>query len=236
MFNDKKILAIIPARGGSKRLPRKNIRPLAGKPLLAYSIEAARSSQYIDRIIVSTEDMEIANIAKKFGADVPALRPMELAEDATKSDDVLKYTAEYMESKENYIPDIIVLIQPTSPLVSAEDIDKTVETLIAGNSHSSLTVCEITERPEWMYRLNGNVASPYIQGEVPYRHQDMQKLYRTNGAVYCVKREILLKKGILVDKESLRVYIMPKERSVDIDDINDFNYAETLIENNKNTQ
>ncbi len=235
MFNDKKILAIITARGGSKRLPRKNIRPLAGKPLLAYSIEAARSSHYIDRIIVSTEDVEIADIAKKYGVDVPALRPTKLAEDATSSDAVLKYTVEYMESKENYIPDIIVLIQPTSPFVSADDIDKTIEMLIAGKSNSSLTACEITERPEWMYRLNGNIASPYIQGEVPYRRQDMQKLYRSNGAVYCVKREILLKKGILVDKENLRVYIMPKERSVDIDDINDFNYAEMLFKNNKNT-
>ena len=233
MFNDKKILAIIPARGGSKRLPRKNIRPLAGKPLLAYSIEAARSSQYIDRIIVSTEDMEIANIAKKFGADVPALRPMELAEDATKSDDVLKYTAEYMESKENYIPDIIVLIQPTSPLVSAEDIDKTVETLIAGNSHSSLTVCEITERPEWMYLLNNKKPMLFLnKSSLKARSQDLPELGIINGAVYVMTHNTIMKRNKIID-ENTSIYLMPRERTVDIDELFDFQLAEFLMKANK---
>src|SRR6266404_128898 len=126
MYKDKKILCIIPARGGSKRLPGKNIKPLNGKPLIGYAIEAAKGSKYIDKVIVSTDDEAIAAVSKEFGAEVPFMRPAELATDTAASIEVLRHAVAFIENLEEKV-DVIVLIQPTVPGVLAVDVDAAIE-------------------------------------------------------------------------------------------------------------
>ncbi len=231
MIKNKKIIAIIPARGGSKRVPRKNIKPLAGKPLIFYAINAALKSKYLDRVIVSTDDRKIAKVAEKFGAEIPFLRPKELATDRAKSIDVLKHAVRFLEEKENYKADIIVLVQPTTPLVLPEDIDKTIEKLIKARANSCVTMAEIGERPEWMYKIgkNGKAKLFWEQKIQKTRSQDLPKIFRLNGAVYAVKRDVLMKKNKILDNKNLTAIIMPRDRSIDIDEPVDFKIAEAIF-------
>jgi len=138
MYKDKKILALIPARGGSKGLPRKNIKPLLGKPLIAWTIEQSLASKYLDKVVVSTEDKEIAEISKKYGAEVPFIRPKELAKDDTPSIDVVLHAIDFLEKKELF--NIIVLLQPTSPLRTISDIDNSIEFLFSKNAQAIISV------------------------------------------------------------------------------------------------
>src|SRR3989344_1136699 len=190
-YKDKIILAVITARGGSKRLPRKNIKLLNGKPMIAYAIEAVKYSKYTDRLIVSTDDPEIANISRQYGAETPFIRPNELSDDTASSLTVLQHAVKWMEDKENFKPDIVVLIQPTSPLVLAEDVNETIEKMVDNDTNSCFSVCEITQRPEWMFIVDGDMARPYIKN-VPEiaRFQDFPPLFITNGAVYAMKTDI----------------------------------------------
>lgn len=225
-----KIIAVILARGGSKRVPRKNIKLLAGKPLIAYSIQAAVQSKYLDRVIVSTDDVEIADVAKQFGADVPFLRPDELANDTATSLIALQHAVKFIENNENDKFDLVVLIQATSPLILSEDVDKTIEKSIETNHNSCTTVCEISERPEWMYIIKNNHAQLLIQQkDQETRTQLLPKVYRLTGAVYVIKRDTLMEKGKILDNNDLSVVIIPKERSIDISDFHDFIIAEALI-------
>jgi len=225
-----KILAIIPARGGSKRLPGKNIKLLKGKPMIAYAILAALGSKFINRVLVSTDDQKIAELAKKFGAEVPFLRPAELATDKAKTVHVLKHAINYLEEQEKSTQDIIVLIQPTSPLILSEDIDYAITRQAQTKTVSCASACEVSERPEWMYLLDGDLASPFL----PIAEDSTEirkKIYRLNGAVYVTTRDSIMLKEEIINNKSLSVIIMPKERSVDIDDIVDFKLAEALLEN-----
>ena len=226
----QKVIAIIPARGGSKRLPRKNIRPLNGKPMIAYAIRAALGAKGVDRVIVSTDDKEIAAIAKKYGAEIPFLRPMELATDTATTVSVLQNAVNWLKEKVDYEVDIVILIQPTSPLVLPEDIDQAIEKLQATGANSCLSVCEIRERPEWMYEFVDGKVRPYLALETrEIRTQDLKKLYRINGAVYAIKKDFLMKNGRVIDDKSMEAIIMPPERSVDIDELQDFLLAEILM-------
>ncbi|MBC8555357.1 MAG: acylneuraminate cytidylyltransferase family protein, partial [Candidatus Brocadiales bacterium] len=146
MINNKRILAIIPARGGSKRLPRKNILDLAGKPPIAWSIEAALGSKYIDRVIVSTDDEEIAGISRKYGADVPFMRPNKLATDESSSVDVVLHVINTLKEKGRE-SEYIMLLQPTSPLRTMENIDEAVELLQSSSSDAVISVCEAEHSP-----------------------------------------------------------------------------------------
>ncbi len=240
MYKNKKIIAVIPARGGSKRIPRKNIKLLAGKPLIVYAIEAALKSKYLDRVIVSTEDEEIAAIAKQCGAEIPFIRPMELATDAAKTLDTLQHSVKFLEENENYKPDLIILIQSTSPLVLTEDIDKAVEKSLETNANSCATFCEITERPEWMYKIEDGKAKLFFEQKIQEtRTQYLPKIFRLNGAVYVIKYDTLMIENKILDNANLAAVIMPKERSIDIDEPIDFEITEFLMdkyakENNKN--
>lgn len=225
MFKDKKILCVIPARGGSKRLPGKNIKLLEGKPLIAYAIAAAKASKYIDRVVVSTDDEAIARVAKECGAEVPFMRPPELAGDLSPVVPALQHAVTYMQDHESFRPDVHVLIQSTTPFVTTEDIDLAIETFFATESHSCVSVCEISERPEWMYTLEGAQAVPFIDTPAQ-RGQDLQKLFRLNGAVYVTKIEVLMEKNMVFDNANCSAVIMPRDRSVDIDTIEDFMIAE----------
>lgn len=236
MYKNKKILVIITARGGSKRIPKKNIKPLNGRPLVSYSIKSALSSKYADKVIVSTDDKEIAKVAKKYSAQVPFMRPAELAIDTALTLPVLQHAVNYIESVDKEKFDIIVAIQPTSPLVLAEDIDMAIEKLIKTKANSCISVCQISERPEWMHIFKGKKIKPFIKvkSEENRRSQDLPKLFRMNGAVYVIKRDTLIKKGMILDNDNATAIIMPRDRSLDIDEPMDFYVAEAIMKLNKN--
>jgi N-acylneuraminate cytidylyltransferase/CMP-N,N'-diacetyllegionaminic acid synthase len=230
MFKGKKILALIPARAGSKGLPGKNIRPMQGKPLIAWSIEQALKSKYIDKIMVSTDSPAIAAVARKYGADVPFLRPKKLASDTAKSVDVVLDAMRRLE-KDGKTFDLIMLLQPTSPLRNHDDIDGSIKWLFARSAEAVVSVCEAEHSPLWCNTLPKNyLMKNFIKPEFANRSRtELAIFYRLNGAVYLSDWKCFLrKKNFIGDKTA--AFIMPKERSVDIDTKNDFEYAEFLCQ------
>jgi CMP-N,N'-diacetyllegionaminic acid synthase len=226
------IVSIIPARGGSRGIPRKNVRLLCGKPLIAYTIEVALSSKLINRVVVSTEDKEIADISKEHGAEVIS-RPPELAQDDTPSLPVLQHAIKHLEEMEDYRPEIIVVLQPTSPLRIAEDIDRAIEEFLEAKYDSVVSVCEIEHPPQWMYTLAGESLKPLIEGgKKVVRRQDAPKVYRLNGAVHVSSRDTTMKENRILGRNT-KAYIMPPERSIDIDTELDFKLAELLMRERK---
>lgn len=212
-----KILAIIPARGGSKGVPRKNIRDLAGKPLIAWTIEEAKKSRYIDRLILSSEDDEIIEVAKQYGCEVPFKRPLELAQDDTPGIEPVLHAIEQCPGY-----DYVVLLQPTSPLRTAEDIDGCIEKLLNSDADFCVSVTEPEKSPYWMYTLEEERMVPLLsQEELVTRRQDFPKVYALNGAVYVGNiMEIIETKNFLT--KSTLGYVMSKENSIDIDTEIDF--------------
>lgn len=226
------IVAIIPARGGSRSVPRKNIRLLNHKPLIYYTISEARSSKYIHRLFVSTEDGEIAEIAKRYGVEVVP-RPVELAQDNTPSLPVYQQVIKYLEEAGTFYPDVVVILQPTSPLRTVEDIDGAIEKFLKIDCDSVVSVCEVEHPPEWMYRLEGDKLKLLIEGGSRVtRREDALKAYRLNGAVYVTARDTVMKQNRIMGDDT-RAYIMPLERSIDIDTDLDFRLAELLISERK---
>jgi CMP-N-acetylneuraminic acid synthetase len=229
------ILAVITARGGSKRIPGKNIKLLNGKPLIGYVIAAALASKHINRVIVSTDDKKIVNIARKYKAEVPFIRPKDLASDNSTSLSVLQHAVKYLDDKESYMPDFVVLLQPTSPFVLPADIDRTIEKIMVNKTNSCVTICEASEKPNWMVNFTkkgSDIIKPFyknIQGKLP------SLVYRINGAVYVTKIDVLMKHHKIIDENSTSAVVMPMERSVDIDLPLDFIMAEVIIKyaNNK---
>lgn len=225
MYQGKRFLAVIPARGGSKGVPRKNIREMAGKPLIAWSVGEAKKSQYIDRCIVSTEDEEIRSIAEAYGGDIPFLRPMELAQDDTASIDVV---LDVIRRLPGY--DYVVILQPTSPLRIAEDIDGAIAHCIDHGAESCVSVTEVEHSPYWMYTLDGEQRiSPLLESpEGSYQRQMLPKVYQLNGAVYVNRIDTLMKTHQTIEEGTLG-YLMPRERSYDIDTLLDFEIAEMIM-------
>ncbi|MDQ7047920.1 MAG: acylneuraminate cytidylyltransferase family protein [Sulfurovum sp.] len=188
MLNGKTFLAIIPARGGSKRLPRKNVLDLAGKPLIAWTIKAGLKSKYIDKVIVTSDDDEILDIAKQFGSGT-IKRPDELANDTATSFDAIKHT---IENTEDY--DYIILLQPTSPLRTSIHIDEAIEEVENKQADAIISVTEMDHSPLWSNTLpdDGNIKD-FIRNEVKNkRSQDLETYYRLNGAIYICNTDILL--------------------------------------------
>lgn len=226
MKSNKKILAIIPARGGSKGVPRKNIRELAGKPLIAWTIEEAQKSKYIDRVILSSEDEEIIAVAKKYGCEVPFKRPIELAQDDTPGIEPVLHA---LEQCPGY--DYVVLLQPTSPLRTVDDIDGAIEYMFERNTTSCVSVAEVDQSPYWMYTVEDGEMTPLIkQDTLVARRQDLPKVYALNGAVYITNTKMLLAEKSFILQESV-AYIMSKETSVDIDSQIDFEVGNCLKNN-----
>jgi len=233
MFKGRRFLALIPARGGSKGLKDKNIRQLNNKPLLAYTIEAAKESRIFDRIIVSTDSEKIAAVALKYGAEVPFMRPKELATDTASSMDVLIYTIELLqESNDKY--DYVALLQPTSPLRTSQDIVGAVNLLIEKNANSVVSVCRVEHSPLWSNTLPEDLSlKDFIRPEIRnLRRQDLPIFYRLNGAIYIVKVSYILESKDFFGQESY-AYIMPVNRSVDIDTELDLVLAEVLLQHEK---
>ncbi len=221
-----KFLGIIPARSGSKGLPNKNIKLLKGKPLLAWTIEEALSSKYLEQVIVSTDSSEIAQIAINYGALVPFLRPKNLATDESPTVDTV---LDLIKKLPNY--DYVVLLQPTSPLRTIEDIDSAIDIMKTAKAKALVSVCESDESPYWMYKMNANnILSPLVEAtESISRRQDLPKSYTVNGAIYVAHTDYLLKNKSFFGAETLG-YVMEKEKSFDIDSADDFKEVEMIIE------
>lgn len=222
-----KILAIIPARGGSKGIPRKNVRLLAGKPLISYTIEASLRSRYINRTIVSTEDNEIASISKELGTEI-IHRPEILASDTASTESVIEHVLEYLHEKENYYPDILVLLQPTSPLRNTRHIDEALDVIIHGKYDSLLSVC-LSYTFIWKKKRDCAFPINYDFKHRP-RRQDKENEYKENGAIYITTFDSFMNhKNRLWGKIGL--YVMPEEYSIEIDTDLDFWLCEQIINN-----
>jgi CMP-N,N'-diacetyllegionaminic acid synthase len=225
------VIGVIHARGGSKRIPLKNIKPLKGLPLVAWIVRAAKKSAYLDRLLISSDHPEIIRVAKEHGAEAPFVRPADLSEDVP-SELVTKHAVEFVEKQDGRTVDIAVTFQPTTPLCSTEDIDACVKTLVDHDDlDSAFTAKKIHERPEWMFRLKGHHASLYTGGAIEGARgvfQSLEPLYMPNGAAYASRRNTLFcQNRIIGDKPG--IHVMPPERSVDIDEPIDFLLAETLV-------
>ncbi|WP_434658052.1 cytidylyltransferase domain-containing protein [Sulfurimonas sp. NW9] len=226
MFQSKRFLAVIPARGGSKRLEHKNILPLAGKPLIAWSIEAAKKSKYIDDVVVSSDDEEILNIAKECSAQV-LKRPKELASDTATTFDTIKHTIDSIQ--ENY--DYIILLQPTSPLRDEQDIDSAIEYMFKKKADAVVSVCEVEHSPLWSNTLpkDRNMSGFLKEELLNRRSQDIETYYRLNGAIYIARtKKFLENKGFFL-QEKIYAYVMEQSHSIDIDTKLDFDIASSII-------
>lgn len=225
MIEDKTILAIIPARGGSKGVPRKNIRVVAGKPLLAWTIEEALKSKYVDRIIVSTDDAEIAATAKEWGAEVPFMRPAALSTDNTPGIEPVVHAINMLPQYE-----YVIVLQPTSPLRTVEDIDGSIELCFAKRAKCCVSVVEPDKSPYWMLTLgkDGKVLPLFPDSPLVSRRQDLPIVYALNGAIYIANSECLLDAKTFIDKD-MTIYVMPKERSLDIDTEYDVSLADNIL-------
>lgn len=231
----RKYLGVIPARGGSKGVPKKNIKELNGVPLIAYTISAAKEtieSGAMQRCIVSTDSSEIAEIAQEFGADVPFMRPNNLAGDTIKSIDVILHALSFLEDKgEQY--DAVITLQPTSPLRTADDIIEGIEMFDEGDADSLIAVYEDIRANGYNYYRMGenNIGiAEHKEHNTGIRRQEMKPMYVRNGALY-ISESVLLKERKLIIGDKPLLYVMPKERSVDLDSATDFGYIEFLMNN-----
>ena len=219
------LLAIIPARGGSKGIPRKNIKVLAGKPLIGWTIDVAKQVKNIDRIVVSTEDAEIASIACQLGAEVPFLRPVNLSNDDTPSIAPVLHTLDRLVDYE-----WVMLLQPTSPLRSVTDIENLLAFCKKRDAPAAVSVCEVSQHPSWMYQRSSSGYLQPLVSEHPKidNRQSLPSVYVLNGSIYLARTEWLRERQKFVSSDTLG-YVMPPERSADIDTPLDWLWVEYLI-------
>jgi CMP-N-acetylneuraminic acid synthetase len=225
------VLAVIPARAGSKRLPGKNLLPLGGKPLIAWTIAAAMEARSITDILVSTDSEEIAAEARRHGASAPFLRPRELATDTAASFEVVRHAVEYASGVLGRPCEFTLLLQPTSPLRGSADIQAALDLLAARNADAVVSVCESDHSPLWMNTLPPDRSlDGFLREEVKNRRsQDLPRHYRINGAIYAGRTETLLREGSFFPARNAFAHVMAREDSVDIDDALDFAVAEALL-------
>ena len=227
-----KVLAIVTARGGSKGIPRKNITPLLGKPLLAYTAEAALASTRLARVVLSTEDEEVARIGRDYGLDVPFMRPAELARDETPTIPVLQDIVRRLEAMgEQY--DAVLTLQPTSPLRRTEDIDGAIAVLEKTGADSVISFVDAGKQHPFRLRMvtaDGRVIDPEFGPKSPEgtRRQNLPKFYRRDGSIYLTRQTMLMGQNSVVGNDC-RAWIIPEERACDIDTPFDLFLAEQLI-------
>lgn len=219
------LIGLIAARGGSKGIPRKNIKSLAGKPLIGWTIDGAKQASCIDRIVVTTEDEEIAAVARELGAEVPFMRPAELAKDETPGIAPVLHAIEQL-------PDFewVLLLQPTSPLRTHTDIEAIWQLCQSSGAPSAVSITEVSKHPFWMYAQDDQARlRPFISGRPDItRRQGLPAAYALNGALYLAKTEWLLQQGGFIGPETIG-YVMPPERSADLDTEQDWRWVEFLI-------
>lgn len=234
MINRKNILGLIPARGGSKGVPKKNIKDLMGKPLIEYTAEAAKKSKYIDHLIVSTDSEEIAEVCRSIHLDVPFIRPDYLASDSAKAIGVIQHAITTMEEIDGVTYDLVVYLEPPNPLRLVDDIDTCLDLFEEHQPDCVVTVQEANQfHPILMKKIEGDRLQPIWKDEpegVP-RQLYSPTAYMRNGAVYVFRKELIME-GILYGKEILP-YVMPVDRSVCIDDMMDWYVAEAWMKKNK---
>lgn len=228
-----KVLFVITARGGSKGVPRKNIRMLGGMPLIAYKIIAAKKCQYENRIIVSTDDEDIAEVAKNYGAEVPFIRPAKLATDLASSVDVVLHTINWVNenSKEKY--DYVCLLEPSSPFASYRDLNEALRLIRENDADTLLGMKEVDVTTNFIHSLDkdGKLSEFYhaIKDLKSIRRQDQKKEYTMNGCMYIAKWEYFIKNKLFHSENSIP-YIMPEEYSIEIDTILDYEIACRIVE------
>jgi CMP-N,N'-diacetyllegionaminic acid synthase len=230
MIGNHRVLAIIPARGGSKGLPGKNIRPICGKPLIGWTVEKALKSRYIDRVMVSTDSQEIADAARKHGVEVPILRPAELATDTASSYDVIRHAVAYQESVGEAF-DYIVLLEPTSPLREDDDIDRMLERLDARAAEfdSIVSVGEVSHHPSIMKRVEGDRMEPFYSGlGQTTRRQDNEPAYFPFGVAYIAKTATLLEENTFYSRRCMP-FVIKRYQNYEIDDLHDFLCVESVM-------
>jgi len=224
------ILAIITARGGSKGIPDKNVRAVGGKPLIAWTIERAEASRWVDRIIASTDDDGIAAVACKHGAEVPFLRPAELAQDDSPTLPVLLHALAWLADEEDYRPDYVLLLQPTSPLRSTEDIDGAIELALEKGADGVVSVCEPLTHPKLLRGVceDGRLVEPVDKAIERRARQELPPAYALNGAIYLSRTEILIREKTFYTEKTY-AYVMPQARSLDIDDAWQLELADLIL-------
>jgi CMP-N,N'-diacetyllegionaminic acid synthase len=230
--NQLNIIGVIHARGGSVRIPLKNIKPLGGRPLISYMVRAALGSKYLRKVIVSTDHQEIKRIAEEYGAEVPFIRPPYLATDCP-SELVSQHAAEFIEEQESMQLDIVVTMQPTTPFCSSRDIDACIEILLSSPElNSAFSARIVRERPEWMFLVKENHhAHLLVEGELKKERgifQSLPTLVMPNGAVYATRRNTLFAEGVVISQKT-GYHLVSPERSVDIDEPLDLLFAEFLL-------
>ena len=228
-----KVVGIIPARGGSDRLKDKNILTLCGKPLIAYTIEAAQKAESLDRVIVSTDSKDIAAVSRKWGVEV-VMRPAGLASATSPIDDSLRHVVTHLEETEGYQTDIVVLMQANVPIRANGVIDKVVDTALKTGADSVATAYEVNQHPEWMKRLISDRAVPYMKPSGSYRMQDLEKLYLIDGAAAAIRTNTLMKtRGNKTVHaylgQDIRLVIQDRIYSIEIDDEDDLKMAKSLL-------
>lgn len=230
-----KILGVITARGGSKGVPRKNIKLLNGKPLVAYTIEAAKKSNIFDRIILSTEDEEIASTGKEFGVEVPFVRPLELAGDSVPTISVLVHALEWLRTNEGYIPDAVMLLQPTAPLRKPEHIREAQDLFVQSGADSVVSMTEVPLHlnAHWQFLRDwqgrATIATGEAFHEIVKRRQELPVTYARNGAIYLFKTPLLFGEIPSFYGETVCAYLMDEASSINIDSPEDFAEAESCI-------
>lgn len=226
-------LGIIPARGGSKSIPRKNLHPLLGRPLVAWSVLSARRAKSLDRVIVSTDDVEIAEVARLSGAEVPFLRPPEIAADDTPDLPVFQHALAVLREREGYVPEAVVHLRPTQPLRTAEEIDQAVALWGRSGADCVKSVRPVGEHPFKMYRLQGDRLVPYLPTEERRRRgpdvprQSLEPLYLSAGVVDVIRRETL--EGGSTEGQVVVPFFVDPARYVNLDSPRDFQIAEALM-------
>ena len=223
------VLALLTARGGSKGLPGKNLKSVAGKPLIAWTIEAAKAADSVTRVVLSTDDEDIAVAARQLDCEVPFLRPAELASDTATSLDVVRHALEMLPAY-----DYVLLLQPTSPLRSSADIDAAVATLMASKARTCVSLCPVEESPYLMYSIDtqGGIRPLLGAAEKPSRRQDLASAYILNGAIYIAECGHIMQGGGLCEPGSA-AYLMPRDRSIDIDTAEDLERFRRLVESGR---
>jgi len=225
-----KILAIIPARGGSKGIRRKNLQKLSGKPLIVHTIIAAKKTKSINKIIVSTDDKEIGKISKNNGAEVPFLRPKQISKDTSSIIEVIKHALKFLQENQSYVPDIIILLQPTSPLRTSQLITKTINTLKKSKATSVITVSKITKHPYASYWLKNDFLKPFEKNSAKYsRRQEFPDLFFPTGAVYTFWYDTLKKFNSLHGPKIKPIVV--HDEDIDIDNLRDLFFAEMMLKN-----
>ena len=229
-----KLLCIIPARGGSKGVPRKNVRSVGGKPLIAWSIEAAQQSKRVTNFYVSTDDQEIAQVSKQYQAEV-LNRPPEIAGDKTPMVDVILHALQECESQDSTTFDYILLLQPTAPMRIGSDIDEAIDLLVSSEADSVVSVYQVEDaHPSRMYQIHDGLLEAFCEEPAGSLRQDLPAVYHRNGAIYACSRRLLVEEQTLWGGRMVP-YVMPKKRSANIDDETDLEFADFMLSRNSET-